>query len=115
MLVNTLVDLTGDKELVDWGAVELPIGETVSRTSGILLFRNPDGSSEMGLWQCSPGRWRCEIGRDEFCHFLSGRCRYTADDGQVIDILPGTAASFPRGWVGECEVHETVRKVYMIQ
>ena len=45
----------------DWGDVTQPIGAPVSHTSGLLLFRNEDKSSEMGLWECTPGRWRCEV------------------------------------------------------
>jgi uncharacterized cupin superfamily protein len=37
------------------------------------------------------------------------------DDGEVIEITPGTAAFFPRDWKGVCTVHETVTKVYMIR
>ena len=57
----------------DWGDVAPPIGELVSRTGGLILFRNEDKSSEMGLWECTPGRWRCEVGNDEFFHVLAGR------------------------------------------
>ena len=53
--------------------------------------------------------------REEFCHFLAGRCTYTHDDGEVIEIAPGTIAFFPAGWHGRCTVHETVRKVYTIR
>ena len=102
-------------DLVEWGAVPTAIGEPVSHTRGRLLHRDADGANETGVWECTPGRWRCEVERDEFCHFLSGRSRYTADDGTVIDIGPGDAAFFPAGWKGECEVIETVRKTYMIR
>jgi len=53
--------------------------------------------------------------RDEFCHFLSGRCTYTHESGEIIEIEPDTAAFFPAGWTGTCRIHETVRKVYMIR
>ena len=53
--------------------------------------------------------------RDEFCHFLAGRCTYTHDSGEVIEIAPDTIAFFPAGWAGTCRVHDTVRKVYMIR
>lgn len=102
-------------ELDDWGPVAAPLGEPASRTGGVLLFRNPDNSSEMGLWECTPGAWRCEVERDEFCYFLSGRCVYTADSGEVIAIGPNTAAAFPAGWKGTCRVLETVRKIYMVR
>jgi uncharacterized cupin superfamily protein len=103
-----------DQELKDWGPIATMI-EGVSRTSGLLLHKGAAGENETGIWQCTPGHWRCEVTRDEFCHFLSGRCTYTAVDGEVIEIAPDTIAFFPRGWTGTCRVTETVRKVYMIR
>ncbi len=52
---------------------------------------------------------------DEFCHFLLGRCTYTHELGEVIEIVPDTVAFFPKDWRGTCKVHETIRKVYMIR
>jgi uncharacterized cupin superfamily protein len=102
------------RELKDWGVVPTMIdGE--SKTAGVVIFRNPDGTSECGIWECTPGYWNCHVTSDEFCHFLSGRCTYTHETGEVIEIAPDTAAFFPKGWKGTCRVHETVRKVYMIR
>ncbi len=102
------------EELVDWGAVPSMI-EGESRTSGTLLHKGPDGRPECGIWICTPGYWHCHVTADELCHFLEGRCTYTHESGEVIDIEPDTAAFFPAGWKGTCRVHETVRKVYMIR
>jgi uncharacterized cupin superfamily protein len=102
------------RELNDWGTVPTMI-DGQSRTCGVVISRNPDGSSECGIWECTPGFWRCHVVSDEFCHFLSGRCTYTHESGEVIEITPDTAAFFPQGWKGTCRVHETVRKVYMIR
>jgi uncharacterized cupin superfamily protein len=44
--------------LVDWGEIPTMI-EGQSRTSGLLLHRNADGSSECGIWECTPGYWNC--------------------------------------------------------
>ncbi|MCB2105537.1 MAG: DUF861 domain-containing protein, partial [Rhodobacteraceae bacterium] len=66
------------------------------------------------IWVCTPGRWRLSIPRDEFCHFVAGSATYRADNGEVIDVTPGTAVFFPAGWVGECEVHETMRNTYYL-
>lgn len=109
-----LRDPTGAADLVDWGPVPTMI-EGQSRTSGILLHKGPDGSPESGIWICTPGLWDCQVTRDELCHFLAGRCTYTHESGEVIEITPDTAAFFPEGWKGTCRVHETVRKVYMIR
>ncbi len=100
--------------LTDWGVIPTML-EGRSHTSGKLLHRNEDGSSECGIWVCTPGLWACHVERDEFCHFLEGRCTYTADDGQVIEIEADTIAFFPAGWRGSCRVEATVRKVYMIR
>jgi len=102
-------------ELVDWGPVAEPLGDPVSRTRGRLLAKGPGGAPEAGYWECTPGTWRCEIARDEFCHFLAGRCVYESDDGERIEIAPGATAFFPAGWRGRCTVIETIAKVYMIR
>lgn len=101
-------------DLKDWGVIPTML-EGESKTSGVLLHRNADGSSECGIWVCTPGTWGCKVERDEFCHFLEGRCTYTSEDGEVIEIVPDTIAFFPSGWTGTCLVEETVRKVYMIR
>ena len=101
-------------DLVDWGPVPTMI-EGQSHTAGKLLYKGPDGRSESGIWRCTPGKWDCHVTRDEFCHFLAGRCTYVHESGEVIEILPDTAAFFAEGWRGVCTVHETVTKVYMIR
>jgi uncharacterized cupin superfamily protein len=101
-------------DLADWGVIPTML-EGASRTSGKLLSRNADGSSETGLWVCTPGKWACHVTRDEFCHFLEGRATYVHESGEVIEITPDTAAFFPQDWRGVCTVHETVKKVYMIR
>jgi len=101
-------------DLVDWG----PIPDMVdgqSHTSGKLIHKGADGHPEAGIWVCTPGEWRCHVTADEMCHFLSGRCTYTHESGEVIEITPDTSAFFPQGWKGVCKVHETVRKAYMIR
>jgi len=98
--------------LKEWGPVSKPL-EGVSVTAGILLSREPDRRAESGIWTCTPGVWRCELKSDEFCHFLQGRSTYTHDQGEVIEVCADTLAYFPKGWKGECHVHETVRKIYM--
>lgn len=101
-------------DLKDWGVIPTMI-EGASRTSGKLLHKGPDGRSECGLWVCTPGKWACHVTRDEFCHFLEGRCTYVHESGEVIEIAPDTAAFFPQDWRGVCTVHETIKKVYMIR
>lgn len=99
--------------LKDWGA-QPDVLEGQSHSSGRLLYKNHETGSESGLWVCTPGRWRLAIPRDEFCHFIAGRAIYRSDEGETIEISPGTAVMFPAGWQGECEVLETIRNLYML-
>ena len=61
--------------LVDWG-VQPDSLEGQSHSSGILLWKNNEGTSESGLWVCSPGRWRLTLPRDELCHCIQVRATY---------------------------------------
>ncbi|MDQ0314019.1 cupin domain-containing protein [Amorphus orientalis] len=101
-------------DTVDWGEIPTMI-EGSSHTSGKLIHKGDNGESECGLWICTPGKWECHVTKDEFCHFLEGRCTYVHESGDVIEITPDTAAFFPKDWKGVCTVHETVKKVYMIR
>ncbi|HEY4164124.1 MAG TPA: cupin domain-containing protein [Dongiaceae bacterium] len=106
-------------DLADWGVQGDAIAGQ-SHSSGRLLYKRPDASvggnsPECGLWQCMPGKWRLSIPRDEFCHFVSGRATYVRDDGEIIEVRPGTCVHFPAGWSGICTVHETMRNVYMLR
>jgi len=100
--------------LKDWGPIPTMI-EGQSTTAGILLHKGPGGRCESGIWTCSPGYWNCLVTSDEFCHFIAGRCTYTHESGEVIEIEPDTVAFFPKDWKGTCRVRETIRKVYMIR
>ncbi|MBX2884862.1 MAG: cupin domain-containing protein [Granulosicoccus sp.] len=107
-------DPTEIDDLADWGVIPTMI-EGASHTSGKVLHKGLEGQSECGLWICTPGKWNCHVTKDEFCHFLEGRSTYVHESGDVIDVLPGTAAFFPQDWKGVCTVHETIKKVYMIR
>ncbi len=38
----------------DWGVIPTMI-EGESRTSGVVIFKGPNGQSESGIWICTPG------------------------------------------------------------
>ena len=66
MTTPVLYDPKDVAELKDWGAIPTMI-EGRSMTSGVLLHKGPNGENESGIWVCTPGYWRCEVTRDEFC------------------------------------------------
>ncbi|MFD2174020.1 cupin domain-containing protein [Rhodobacter lacus] len=101
------------EDLRDWGAQPEPLAGA-SHSTGRLLFKGPGNVPETGIWVCTPGRWRICVPRDEFCHFVAGRARYTATTGEVTEVRAGTCVLFPAGYAGEAEVIETIRNIYML-
>lgn len=101
-------------KLEDWGPVVQPIGDVISKLRGVTATDAEAGEPDVGIWECSPGKWHRQIKTAEFCHFLAGRCTFTATDGQKIEIAAGDALYFPANSLGVWDVHETVRKVYIL-
>jgi uncharacterized cupin superfamily protein len=99
--------------LEDWGKVAEPLGEPVAQLRGVSPTekgKEPD----FGIWECSPGKWNRQIRKAEFAHFISGRATFHASNGQVIEINAGDALYFPTESLGVWEIHETVRKTYIL-
>lgn len=68
-----------------------------------------------GTWECEPGRSRWEFTeRGEVVQIIAGRMTVTEDGGEPVELSAGTTAIYPIGWKGEWEVHETIRKVFVI-
>ncbi|MGB3146266.1 MAG: cupin domain-containing protein [Paracoccaceae bacterium] len=79
------------------------------------LFVSPDGRVEIGVWQCTPGRFTADrSATSEFCHLIRGLVELTHVDGRVQRFGPGDAFNLPLGWKGEWRVIEEVRKLYVI-
>lgn len=92
--------------------VAVPLGEPVAVTSSTSVERN-DGV-EAGVWSCTPGRWRRQIVQQEFCHIIAGRCTFTPDGGEPIDIRAGDALMLPANTSGIWDIQETLRKTYVL-
>ena len=92
--------------------VAAPLSEPVAVNSTISVERS-DGV-ETGVWECTPGRWRRQIVQQEFCHFVAGRCTFTPDGGEPIEIRAGDALMMPANTLGIWDIQETVRKTYVL-
>ncbi|WP_212631217.1 cupin domain-containing protein [Pseudomonas sp. KB-10] len=92
--------------------VAVPLGEPVAVASTTSVERS-DGV-ETGVWECTPGRWRRQIVQQEFCHFVAGRCTFTPDGGEAIEIRAGDALMMPANTLGIWDIQETVRKSYVL-
>ena len=98
-------------DLEDWGPLAEATGEPM-QTTGKTLWA--DGDQEVGVWECTPGPSHWTLETNEAVHILSGRMTVTPDGGQPQDIGPGDTAVFPRGWQGDWQIHETIRKLYVL-
>jgi len=102
-------------QLPAFAPVPAPIGEPVSQVR--MRSESPASAptSRTGVWECTQGRWQRQIRQAEFCVFLEGHARFTpADGGATLDIGAGEAVYFPANSLGEWEILEDSRKVYLI-
>jgi len=98
-------------ELEDWGPLEEATG-TEMQTSGYTLWE--DGPASSGVWVCSPGPSFWKLDTNEFVHIIGGSMTVTPEGGESVTLKAGDAMVFPRGWEGTWEIHETLRKLYVI-
>lgn len=101
-------------DLEDWGPVGIPLGQPVAQLRGRKIASSEGDRVESGVWECSPGTWRRQVTKAEFCHFIAGRCSFTHEDGTRIEISAGDSVFFPAETRGIWDVKETVRKVYLV-
>lgn len=101
--------------LDDWGPVGLPEGRKIAKLRGKRLIdpAKVKGPS-MGVWECSPGKWRRQVKSAEFAHFVKGRAIFHADTGETVEIEAGDAVYFPANSGGIWEVLATVRKNFIL-
>lgn len=103
---------TQDIVLEESNPVAVPLSEPVAVASTTSVERS-DGV-ETGVWECTPGRWRRQIVQQEFCHFIAGRCTFTPDGGEPIEIAAGDALMLPANTLGVWDIQETLRKTYVL-
>lgn len=112
MAAPVLRDAAHRSDLEDWGPLEEATGAEM-RTSGLYLWQGGD-EAESGIWECTPGPSRWELETNEFVHVLSGSMTVTADGADPMEVHPGDTLFFPKGWAGTWQIHETLRKLYVI-
>lgn len=103
---------TASVQLDESNPVAVPLSETIAVASTTSVER-PDGV-ETGIWECTPGVWRRQIVQQEFCHIISGRCTFTPDGGEPMEIKAGDALMMPANTTGVWDIKETVRKTYVL-
>ena len=97
--------------LIDCESFGEPIGDMPKQTDGNFF---EEGNLFAGTWDCEPGKMKLDLDLTEFCHLLKGHWILTSQSGQVTEVKAGDSLVFPKGWKGEAEVVEAVRKVYFM-
>ncbi|MGO8877743.1 MAG: cupin domain-containing protein [Acidimicrobiales bacterium] len=100
-------------ELEDWGPLEEATGPEMT-TAGFTLWKDEVTEAESGIWECTPGPSRWELETNEFVHVVFGRMTVTEDGASPVELGPGDTVVFPLGWNGTWDIHETLRKLYVI-
>ncbi|GAB3119400.1 cupin domain-containing protein [Glaciibacter psychrotolerans] len=84
------------------------------RESSVVAWTSPDGVTETGVWEASPGSFTAtRDGYHEICQILSGRATIESDGGQTTEVSAGDLFVMPTGWSGTWHVAETLRKTYV--
>ena len=81
-----------------------------------VLWTSDDGTTTIGVWECTPGRFTAtRVGYSEVAHIIPGRFPLTTDEGVASGHGPGDLVVTNEGCRGAWDVHETVRKLFIIQ
>jgi uncharacterized protein len=116
--VTPFLATAADAKLEDWGPLDEATGEPMQTSGTTIWSADADAEAgagqEAGVWECTPGPSRWTLEQNEFVHILSGRMTVTPDGGEATEIGPGDTAVFPRGWAGTWQIHETIRKLYVL-
>ena len=102
--------LTADSGIHSAKATSTTVGQT---ESSVGVWK--EEGLRTGIWEVTPGTFpSTRDGYDEICQVLSGRATITEPDGHSFEITAGSLFVTPAGWKGTWEVHETLRKVWVI-
>ena len=77
-------------------------------------FTSDDEKFFAGEWEAEPGCWSIRYTENEFCQIVSGHSILRDSDGNEHPLKTGDNLTIPAGFVGEWEVVETTRKIYVI-
>jgi uncharacterized cupin superfamily protein len=90
-------------------AEEIVAGTPQARS--LLLLGSDDGGLDAVLWDCTAGRIKITLDRDQIVHILEGEVTVHERDGRVHDLKAGDVAFLPLGAETEWHVAKYVRKL----
>ena len=82
-----------------------------------ILWASDDDMTKIGIWECSEGSFTADrTTAAEFCHILYGKASVINHDGSgERKLSAGDLLVLPKGWKGEWNIYETVKKLFIIQ
>ena len=88
-------------------------GDPLTRSSQVL--RSHDWTSNIVIWECTPGRFRWNYNKDEVVIIVSGEVFITDQTGEERRLGPGDLGFFPAGSSCTWRVTEHVRKIAVLR
>jgi uncharacterized protein len=88
-------------------------GNPVAHSNKLATSR--DRTSNVIVWECTPGRFQWHYSQDETVVILAGEAFITDRDGIERRIGPGEVAFFPAGTVCTWRITETIRKTAVLR
>ncbi|MFK3776507.1 cupin domain-containing protein [Pseudomonas sp. NPDC089406] len=92
----------------------LPIGEPIAQAATAQDQTDEAVGASIGVWESTPGTFRRHLKNREFSHIVSGHCTFTPDGGEPVELRAGDAVLFPENCEGVWQIHETLRKTYVL-
>lgn len=96
------------------GPVGIPLSEPSCQLRGLKKVIPGKESTDTGIWECSPGKFRRQIVAGEVMHILAGECTFTNEEGEVTHIKAGDSLFFPPNTTGVWDIKSTLRKIYVL-
>lgn len=96
-------------------AVQKPTGESGQVQASRELWSSPDNIVSVGMWECEAGTFTAaRDGHAEICQIVSGSATVTPSGEASFELSPGSVLVTPDGWKGVWNVHEKIRKMYVL-
>lgn len=107
-----LIRVEDDTAFTAPAPVGAPTGAQLAMTRTAGHTDTPSGG--VGIWECTPGRFRRQVIQAEYSSFIEGEGSFTPDGGDPIEFRAGDSIYFAAGSQGEWNIRKTVRKTYLI-
>lgn len=113
---NTLVVVKNaiQAKLGEATEAKLPVGDLIALQSTAQDQTSETIAASIGIWESSPGKFKRHVANREFSHIVKGRCTFTPEGGEPVELCEGDAVLFPANCQGVWDIHEDFRKTYCI-